>query len=54
MSGPEFISRLHLTILEVEGLVFNILLFCRFVLSEIKSIMRHYRPRRGAGGRVTG
>jgi len=43
MLGPEFFSKLHLTILEVEGLLFNVLLFCRFFLSEIRSIARIIR-----------
>jgi hypothetical protein len=43
MPGPEFFSKLHLTILEVEGLLFNVLLFCRFCLSEIRAIVRDLR-----------
>jgi hypothetical protein len=43
MPGPEFFSKLHLTILEAEGLLFNVLLFCRFFLSEIRSILRIIR-----------
>jgi hypothetical protein len=46
MPDPEFVSKLHLTVLEIEGLLFNVLLFCRFFLSEIKSILRNWRPRR--------
>jgi len=45
MVGPEFFSKLHLTILEVEGLLFNVLLFCRFCLSEIKSILRNWHRK---------
>ena len=36
---PEFLSKLHLTILEIEGIVFNIVLFCKFVLTEIVNII---------------
>jgi hypothetical protein len=45
MSLPqsEFLSKLHLTVLEIEGIVFNILLFFKFVLSEILDIVRHLR-----------
>ncbi len=43
MPGPEFFSKLHLTILEVEGLLFNVLLFCRFFLSEMRTIVRTIR-----------
>jgi hypothetical protein len=46
MLDPEFVSKLHLTVLEIEGLLFNILLFSRFCLSEIKTILRNWRPRR--------
>lgn len=46
MLGPEFFSKLHLTFLEIEALLFNVLIFCRFCLSEIKSILRHWGPRR--------
>jgi hypothetical protein len=40
---PEFLSKLHLTLLEIEGIVFNVLLFCKFVLSEILEMIRHFR-----------
>jgi hypothetical protein len=43
MPGPQFFNKLHLTILEVEGLLFNVLLFSRFCLSEIRSILRIVR-----------
>jgi hypothetical protein len=43
MPGPEFFSKLHLTILEVEGIIFNLLLFCRFCRGEIRSIVRTLR-----------
>jgi hypothetical protein len=43
MPGPEFFNKLHLTILEVEGLLFNLLLFCRFCLSEVRTIVRTVR-----------
>jgi hypothetical protein len=32
-------GRLHLTILEIEGVLFNILLYCRFARYEIKSLI---------------
>src|SRR5216683_4983919 len=38
MPDPEFFSKLHLTILEAEGILFNVLIFCRFCLSEIRAI----------------
>jgi hypothetical protein len=43
---PEVLSKLHLTVLEVEGIVFNILLFCKFVLTEILNLLRDFRRRR--------
>ena len=43
MPGPEFFSKLHLTVLEIEGLLFNVLLFCRFCRDEIKSLWRSFR-----------
>ncbi len=42
---PEFLSKLHLTVLEIEGIVFNILLFCKFVLNEVIDMIRHFRRR---------
>jgi hypothetical protein len=42
----EFISKLHLTILEMEGVLFNILLFCRFARDEIKTLTRGLRRKR--------
>jgi hypothetical protein len=43
MTGPEFFNKLHLTVLELEGLLFNVLLFCRVCLSEVRSIIRIVR-----------
>jgi hypothetical protein len=43
--GPELISKIHSTVLEAEGLVLNLLIFCRFVRNEIKDILRHRRRR---------
>ncbi len=51
MPTPEFFSQLHLTILEVEGLLFNVLLFCRFCLAEIRS--KYQTPRRSHHKRET-
>jgi len=45
--GPEAISKIHLTILEFEGLLFNVLLFCRFMFHEIKALRRGIRRKRG-------
>jgi hypothetical protein len=44
--GPETISKIHLTILEIEGLLFNVLLFCRFARNEIKALIRGFRRKR--------
>ena len=44
--GPDFVSKLHGTILESEAVVFNLLLFLKFVLHEIES-MRKRRRKRG-------
>jgi hypothetical protein len=38
--SPEFLSKIHLTVLEIEGIVFNILLFCKFVLQEVRDLSR--------------
>lgn len=46
LSGPELVGKIHLTVLEVEGLLFNILLFCRFARNEIKAIFRGGRRNR--------
>ena len=43
---PESISKIHLTVLEVEGLLFNVLLFCRFARNEIKALLRGIRRKR--------
>ena len=40
---PESLSKLHLTVLEIEGIVFNILLFLKFVLHEILDMIRNVR-----------
>ena len=41
--GPESLSRLHLSILEIEGIAFNILLFLKFVVHEIGELIRNIR-----------
>ena len=46
LPGPEVIGKLHSTVLEVEGLLFNILLFSRFALNEIKAMKRGFRRKR--------
>jgi hypothetical protein len=58
---PDFFRKLHLTVLEVEGLIFNLLLFLRFCRSEIKALWRfvkqgHTRSREvgGTGGSGNG
>jgi hypothetical protein len=38
--GPDFFSKLHSTFLEIEGLVFNVLLFLHFCRKEIKALWR--------------
>ena len=40
---PGFLSKLHLNVLEIEGVVFNVLLFLRFCATEIKSIIKAFR-----------
>jgi len=45
MLEPEFFSKLHLNVLEAEGLLFNVLLFLRFCASEVKSLIRLFRRR---------
>jgi len=47
LPSPEAISKIHSTVLEVEGLFFNVLLFCRFARDEIRAIFRGVRLRRG-------
>jgi hypothetical protein len=42
---PETIGKFHSTVLEIEGLLFNILLFSRFARNEIKALMRGRRKR---------
>jgi hypothetical protein len=39
---PEGLSKLHLTVLEIEGILFNILLFCKFALKEILDIIHSF------------
>jgi hypothetical protein len=48
MLEPGFFSKLHLNLLEAEGILFNILIFLRFCASEVKSLFRLFR-RRGKG-----
>jgi hypothetical protein len=43
MLEPESVRRFSSTTLELEGLVLNILLFIRIVVSEVKSISKHWR-----------
>jgi len=45
MLEQEFFSKLHLIVLEAEGLLFNVLLFLRFCTSEVKSLIRLFRRR---------
>ncbi len=45
MLGPESVSKLHQIILEIKGVLLNVLLFFRFCRTEIKSILRTWRPR---------
>jgi hypothetical protein len=45
MLEPEFFSKLHLNILEAEGLLLNVLLFLRLCASEVKSLSRLFRRR---------
>ncbi len=45
MLEPEFLSKLHPNVLEAEGLLFNVLLFLRFRVSEVKSLVRLFRRR---------
>jgi hypothetical protein len=40
---PGFLSKLHFNVLEIEGVVFNVLLFLRFCATEIKSIIKAFR-----------
>ena len=41
----ESIGKIHTIVLEIEGVLFNILLFCKFVVHEIRALTR--RRRRG-------
>jgi hypothetical protein len=43
--SPESLSKFHLTVLEIEGILFNILLFCKFAVDEIKAITKRRRKR---------
>ena len=45
MLEPGFLSKLHLTVLEAEGVLFNVLLFLRFCVSEVKSLIKLVRRR---------
>jgi len=40
MPGPDFFNKMHLFVLEVEGVFFNVLLFFRLCLVEIRFIAR--------------
>ncbi len=41
--SPESLSKFHLTVLEIEGILFNILLFSKFAVDEIKAITKRCR-----------
>jgi len=43
MLEPEFFRKLHLNVLEAEGLLFNVSLFSRFCASEVKSLIKLFR-----------
>jgi hypothetical protein len=45
LPGPESISKIHTTVLEIEGILFNILLFCKFAVHEIKALTKRRRKR---------
>ena len=47
LPGHEAIGKLQSTVLEVEGLLLNVLLFCRLVRNEIKALTRGFRRKRG-------
>jgi hypothetical protein len=42
---PEFLSKLHVSVLEIEGIAFNILIFCEFVLDHILNMIRRVKER---------
>jgi hypothetical protein len=50
--GPEFFNKLHLTFLEVEGLIFNVLLFLRFCRSEVKALWRYLTKQTASRARA--
>jgi hypothetical protein len=43
LPGPESITRVDVLILAVEGVIFNLLLFLRFVIHEIRSLQKLWR-----------
>jgi hypothetical protein len=47
--SPESIGKVHTIILEIEGILFNILLFCKFAVHEIKALTRRRRRVRHDG-----
>jgi hypothetical protein len=44
--SPECLSKFHVTVLEIEGIVLNILIFCRFVHHEVRSLLKPGRCKR--------
>jgi hypothetical protein len=40
LPGPESITRVEVLILAVEGVIFNLFLFLRFVIHEIRSLQK--------------
>lgn len=43
--SPESIGKIHTIVLEIEGVIFNILFFCKFAVHEIKAITKRRRKR---------
>jgi hypothetical protein len=50
MLDPETVRRFSLTVLELEGVVLNILLFMRLCRGEIRSIFGSSRRRKRTNG----
>jgi hypothetical protein len=42
---PESLNKLHVSVLEIEGIVFNILLFFEFVLDHVLNMIRRIKGR---------
>jgi hypothetical protein len=57
LPGPESITRVDVLVLAVEGVIFNLFLFLRFAIHEIRSLQKLWRGenewrRKGEGDNV--